>query len=93
MGLIDLKRDKQMKEKLITLGRVVLFMLVLFIGLVDVEYHYWYSLTAVSASIYWLVPWWAFKEKELSASDYDWLNVVIGTVLFMLAYSLFMLEM
>ena len=83
-----------LREYFLTTGRMILLVWILFVVLVSADYGYWYSMIAGIASAYLLAPLWAFKQKGIpKGSNYDWWNVVGGTVLFMVAYNLFMLEM
>ena len=83
-----------LREYFLTTGRMVLLLWILFVVLVSADYHYWYALISGSASAYFLAPLWAFKQKGIpKGADYDVFNVIGGTVLFIVAYNLFMLEM
>ena len=82
-----------LREYFLTTGRMILLIWILLVMLVSADYHYWYSLTACIASAYLLTPLWAFKQRTIpKGKDYDVFNVIGGTVLFMVAYNLFMLE-
>ena len=83
-----------LREYFLTTGRMILLIWILFVVLVDADYGYWYSMITGIASAYLLAPLWAFKQRTIpKGKDYDVFNVIGGTVLFMVAYSLFMLEM
>lgn len=82
------------REYFLTTARMVLLVWILFVVLASAEYHYWHAMLAGIASAYLLAPLWAFKQKGIpKGADYDVFNVIGGVVLFMVTYSLFMLEM
>ena len=83
-----------LREYFLTTGRMILLIWILFVVLVSADYSYWGAMIAGIASAYLLAPLWAFKQKGIpKGSSYDYWNVVGGTVLFMLAYALFIFEL
>lgn len=83
-----------LREYFLTTGRLVLLIWVLIVIWISAEYQYWYAMLAGAASVYWFIPWWWLKDKRIpKGANYDVFNVIIGTVLFMVSYNLFMLEM